>query len=635
MDSNVLDTATEERTEKKNVLSALREKIPKGLKGKNRSNKWSKKRLILLGVVIILLVALLIGLYRLFFAQEEQVAITGTTTYGFLNEAIEGSGTTTPADSVSYEVSGTVLEWLVEAGDQVEAGDLLYVLDSSDAEDEILENEVELEELYEQLADLQESIAGQIVTAPFSGRIEQIQAEEGKNVQSGATLAQLIDDSYMKATLYFSYIYESDLYVGKKITASFPDQMLTAEGTVTDIRYVDYVTPEGMKCFAVTIRVPNPGSLTKGTTASCWAESSDGTYIYAVDDATLEYDDAETIAAGATGELTSIYVVDYERVSAGQALFSIDASGYESQLETVQKQIENYEEKIADLQESIETEYTRYADISGQVVTAAYSTNRMTGTDMGTVVIYNQDSMEISVNIDELDADQLEEGMEVYVYRTTSSNTVSYPATLTYLSLEATAGSSGVSTFAATITIDSKGELSSGVTVYYSIDASGGNGLDETVLAPLNALCSYDDGYYLLVQAESRPDNTINPETVGGSVTDYPKGYYAVPVEVGDYNASYVQILSGVEQDVTLFLRYQNAAPSGGNTTSNVDGQDGEQSMMPGGMGNFGGGQMPNFGGGQMPNFGGGSGGSMPNMGGQMGGMSQGGGTGGMPGGRG
>lgn len=258
--------------------------------------------------------------------------MTGTTTYGFLNEAIEGSGTTTPADSVTYEVSGTVLEWLVEAGDQVEAGDLLYVLDSSEAEDEILENEVELKDLYEQLADLQESIAGQQVTAPFSGRIEQIQTEEGKNVQSGTTLAQLIDDSYMKATLYFSYVYESDLYIGQNITASFPDQMLTAEGTITDIRYVGYVTPEGMKCFAVTIRVPNPGSLTEGTTAACWAERSDGSYIYAVDDASLEYDSIETITAGATGELTAVYVVDYERVSAGQILFSIDASGYENQL---------------------------------------------------------------------------------------------------------------------------------------------------------------------------------------------------------------------------------------------------------------------------------------------------------------
>ena len=193
------------------------------------------------------------------------------------------------------------------------------------------------------------------------------------------------------------------------------------------------------------------------------------------------------------------------------------------------------------MQETINTEYTRCADITGRVVSADYSRNRMTGTDMGSVVIYDQTSMQIAVNIDELDADRLTQGMDVTVYRQTSANVVYYDATLSYLSLEATSNSSGVSTFAAEITIDSKGELSSGVTVYYSIDTSEGesDGTAETVLAPISALCSYDDGYYLLVQSDKKPDNAIDPEGVGGSVTDYPKGYYAVPVEVGSYNGSY------------------------------------------------------------------------------------------------
>ena len=597
------------------------ERLKSRFSRKKESAPKSRKKKLLLILVLVLMAAVAFGIYHLFFKQEEKVAITGKTTFGTLNEAIEGSGTTTPADSVSYEINGTVLEWYVEAGDEVQAGDLLYVLDSSEAEDDILENEVELEELYEQLADLQESIAGQVVTAPFSGRVESIQAKEGKNVQNGAALANLVDDTYMKATLYFSYAYQNDISVGSSVTASFPDQMLTLTGTVTDVRYVDYTTTEGMKCFAVTIRVENPGSLTEGTTVTCWLDKGDGTYIYAVDDGKLEYNQSESITAGASGELTSIAVVDYQRVSAGQTLFVIDASGYETQLETVQKQIKNYEEKIADLQEAIATEYTRYADISGQVVTATYSSNRMTGTDMGTVVIYNQDSMQISINVDELDADLLEEGMEVTVYRTTSSNTVFYPATLTYLSLEATSSSSGVSTFAAKITIDSQGKLSSGVTVYYSIDASGGGGTDETVLAPLNALCSYDDGYYLLVQSDKKPADAIDPKEVGGSVTEYPDGYYAVPVKVGNYNGSYIQILSGVEEDATLFLRYMNAAPSGGDTTSNVAGE--EQSGMMG----FGSGQMPDFS--QMGQMGG-----MPSSGGSFGGNaggSFGGNSGGMP----
>ena len=612
------------------TVSGSERKTKGGLLSKVKGSPKGKKKLVLWIVLAAVIVAAGIGLYRLFFQKEERVAVTGRTSYGTLNEAIEGSGTTTPADSVSYDVNGTVLEWCVEAGDEVKAGDLLYVLDSSEAEDEILEYEVDLEELYEQLADLQDNLNNQNVSAPFAGRIEQVQAKEGKNVQNGSNLATLVDDSAMKATLYFSYIYEDIIHKGMEITASFPEQMLTLSGSVTDIRYVDYVTTEGMHCFAVTIQVDNPGALTEGTVVTCWAQGADGSLAYSVDDAELEYVNKETITAQASGEMTAVLVADYQRVRAGETMFVIDASGYENQLETVRKQIENLEEKIADLRESVATEYTRYSDIDGQVVTANYSTNRMTGLDMGTVTIYNQQTMEISVNIDELDADFLEEGMDVTVYRTTSASApVYYPATLTYLSLEATAGSSGVSTFAATITIQSEGALSSGVTVYYAIDASGSEVTGDTVLAPINALCSYDDGYYLMVQREKKPENAIDPAAVGGSVTDYPDGYYAVPVEVGDYNGSYIQILSGVEKDEVLFLRYQNVAPSGGDKTS--QGGENEQNgmMMPdfgqmGGMPDFSQmGGMPNFGGGNMPGMGGsgrpssGSGG-MPGMGGGM-----------------
>ncbi len=592
----------------------------------------NKKRLALAVLAVLLVLAAVWGVWTLFFKQEEKVPITGTTTFGALNEAIEGSGTTTPADSVSYSIDGTVLEWYVEAGQDVKAGDLLYVLDSSDAREEKIEAEVALEELYEQLEELDESIAGQTVTAEFSGRVEGVKHEAGDRVQGGTVLATLVDDSTMKATLYFSYLYENDIAVGMPVTASLPEQMLNLTGEVTDIRYVDYVTPEGMKCFAVSISVDNPGSLTAGTKVTAWITGADGSHMYAVNDAELDYHRAEELTA-VSGELAGVNVADYQRVSAGETLFVIDASGYATQRETVLKQIQNHEENVAELQEAIDTEYTRYADIDGQVVTANYQRSRMTGNDVGTVTIYNQDSMKISVNIDELDADHLKEGMDVYLYRTTSSKTVSYPATLTYLSLEATSGSSGVSTFAAEITIDSKGELSSGVTVYYSIDTSeSGTGATETVLAPVAALASYDEGYYLIVESEEKPETTIDPEKVGGSVTDYPKGYYAVPVEVGDYNGSYIQILSGVEKDTTVFLRYMNARPSGGDETS--EGEGGEQSGMSGmpsygQMPDFGSGQMPSFSGGQMPSF---SGGQMPNYGGSGMGGNMGGNRGGVSG---
>ena len=263
------EAAADAAPEKPQLLARLRKKLPK--KGKKPTRKQ-----VLLALAIVVILAAAFGLYRLFFAAEEKVALTGTTTYGTLDEAIEGSGTTTPADSVTYDINGTVLEWYVSAGDEVQAGDLLYVLDSTDAEDDILDAEVELEDLYEQLSELQESIAGQTVTAAFSGRVENISAEAGKKVQSGATLCKLVDDSKMKTTLYFSYSYQNDIHKGTQLTMSIPDQMLTLSGRVTDVQYVDYVTSEGMKCFAVTVEVTNPGSLTEGMTVTCWLEGADG-----------------------------------------------------------------------------------------------------------------------------------------------------------------------------------------------------------------------------------------------------------------------------------------------------------------------------------------------------------------------
>ena len=113
-----MQTATEEtRTGGKNPLRLLRrrkEAAPGGAPRRPGRKPWTKKRIILLSALSAAVIAGGVGVYALFFTEEEQIAVTGETTYGYLNEALEGSGTTTPADSVTYTVSGTVLEWHVE-----------------------------------------------------------------------------------------------------------------------------------------------------------------------------------------------------------------------------------------------------------------------------------------------------------------------------------------------------------------------------------------------------------------------------------------------------------------------------------------------------------------------------------------
>ena len=570
-----------------------------------RRKKLTRRRVVALVAALAVVLGGGFGVNALFFSDDEQIALTETTTYGSLSTTIEGTGTTVPADSVTYttasdtEITGVY----VSAGDTVEVGDLLYTQDDSELdelietyEEEILDLEDQLEEYQEQYADLTETLSELTVTASFSGRITDVAVEEGDTVTAGTKLATLVDDSKMTLTQYFSYAYEDQIYVGMEAGVSIASLMLNQTGTVTDIQKVDRVTTEGTHCFAVTVTLDNVGALTEGMTGAGYLVADSGEKLYPAVEGTLEYYASDDLTAQVSGELTLVDVVDYEQVSAGQTLFQVDSTDYLSQLESAQKKITQTQDQITSTQEKIaETEeeradYAVTSEIAGKVIMVAVQkgeTPREAGTTA--VSVYNLDSMTISANIDELDIDNITMGMEVTITQSGAEDNTYYTGTVTEISYEAT-NSNGVAYFPITITIPSEGNLSAGVNVSYTITVGDES---EGVLAPIAALKSTSEGTCLFVKSDTRPENAVDLED--GVVPD---GFYAVPVETGVSNSQYVRILSGVEEGVEVFTRYQTTAPSGGETTS--ESQDSStQGGFPGG--DFSSGGMPSFGGGGMP----------------------------------
>lgn len=563
------------------------------------------------GAALLLVLALAAGAAlggkALFFSGEEQTPLTEQTTYGSLSTTLSGTGTTMPADSVTYttaseaEITGVY----VSAGDTVEVGELLYTQDDSELDDQIeeyqdqiTEQENQLDDYQEQLAQLQEEIAALTVKAPFAGRIIDVAVDMGDNVAAGTKLATLVDDSQMCLTQYFSYAYEDQVYVGMKAGVSVASLMLNQEGIVTDIQMVDRVTAEGTHCFAVTVTLDNPGAFTEGMTGAGYLVADSGEKLYPSVEGELEYRRSQDLTAEVGGEVTGIGAVDYEQVSAGAVLVQLDGADYQKQVESVNKQIAQTQEKIVQLQEKIaeaeekRSDYAVTAELAGKIIMVNVregESPREAG--QTAVVLYNLDSMTITANIDELDIDGIAMGMEVDITQSGAESDTHYTGTVTEISYEAT-NSNGVAYFPITITIPSGGALSAGVNVSYSITVGDES---EGVLAPIAALKSTSQGTCLFVKADAAPDNAVELED--GVVPD---GFYAVPVETGVSNSQYVRILSGVEEGVEVFTRYQQTAPSGGDTTS--QGQSEEQSGFPGG------GEMPDFGGG-MP---GGMGGGMP-----------------------
>lgn len=576
--------------------------------------KGRGKKIVSLCLAAALLCGAGVGVKLLFFTEEEKAALTETTTYGTLATTIEGTGTTLPCDSFSVTAASTdakVTGVYVSAGDTVAVGDLLYTQDDSEL-DELLDEYQEqidtqndqVESLKEQIEELQETIAQLTVTAPFSGRVTEVSAEAGDAVQKGSRLFTLVDDSQMTLTEYFSYTYEPEIYVGMAAGVSIPSLMGTFNGTVTAIEKVERITTEGTKCFAVTITLDNPGALTEGMSGAAWLTADSGEKIYPAVEGTLEYLRSKTVTAGASGTLLSVQTMEYAKVTAGQVLMTIDGSDYAKDLESAQKKLVQAQEKVVQLQERMaETEESRsdynvVSEISGKVISVGVREGEVPRNGMTAVTVYNLDNMQITANIDELDIDQIEMGMEVRIVKTGTKGST-FTGTVTEISYEAT-NSNGVAYFPITITIPAGGELSAGVNVSYYINIGDAQ---EGVLAPLNALKSTTEGTCLFVKSDTRPENAVDLEE--GVVPD---GFYAVPVEVGSTNSQYARILSGVEQDVEVFTRYQNAAPSNGDTTSKA-GEEEEQAMPEGGF------DPSQMGGnrGSGGNFGGGSG--MPNMG--------------------
>lgn len=591
-----------------------------------KKKKKALGRVIALAVVAALLCGAGFGVKALFFTEEERVALTEKTSYGSLSTTIEGTGVTLPADSFSVSAAsseGKITGVYVTAGETVTAGQLLYTQDDSELDEQMDEYQNQIDDLYDQIdnaqdqidnyndqiSELRETMAQLTVTAPFSGRVTQIYVEEGDQVQKGTKLCTVVDDSQMTLTEYFSYAYEGEIREGMTAGISIPSLMNTFSGTVTEIKKVERLTTEGTRCFAVTVTLTNPGALTEGMTGAAWLLSDGGEKLYPAVEGSLEYKSSKDITAQAGGELLKVRVDDYETVTANQSLFMIDGSDYEEQIESAEKGIESARKNISTAQERIASysermaeveekrgDYSVTSDIDGKVIMVNVREGETPRSGMTAVSVYNLDNMEISANIDELDIGNIQMGMEVQIVKS-GTDGATFTGTVSEISYEAT-NSNGVAYFPITITIPAGGELSAGVNVSYYISVGD---TEEGVLAPLDALKSYEGGTCLYVKADQRPENALTLEE--GTV---PEGFYAVPVEVGSTNSQYARILSGLEQDQEVFTRYRNARPTGGETTS--QGEEEEFSFPGGDFPGGGGGGFPGGGGGGMPNFGGGGG---------------------------
>ncbi len=326
-------------------------------------------------------------------------------------------------------------------------------------------------------------------------------------------------------------------------------------------------------------------ALIEGLEATASILGGDGLQMRPADTGTLEAYETKTITAKVSGTVTLYNLEDNLQVVSGQLLAIIDNDSYESQIETLEKKIDVANMNLDDLNETLD-ECSATAEVAGTVIFVRIEPGDEVTAGSSSMAIYNTDTMQIEADIGEVQNEYITLGMAVTITKSGASADETFEGTVTEISLEATS-SNGVAYFPTTITIQSGGELASGVYVTYSITAAQA---EDVVLAPVDAVKQTTAGTCLFIQSDTRPANAVDLDE--GVVPD---GFYAVVVDTGLPSNNYVEIKSGVEEGVTVFERSisTGSSVSGSDETSQTsDSGFAMPSGMPGGMqgGNFSGG---------------------------------------------
>lgn len=534
-------------------------KLKKLLSGK-KGRRW---------IVLCVLAVAVIGGGTAFLSRTRAKAAKAETTYTTasvekrsITNALTGSGTLQPADSytVTTLVSGEVLSDTFEEGDIVEKDQLLYTIDSSD----VSTTETQAQTNYTQ------ALKAKYPTADISGTVSEVYVSNGDAVSAGTELCRISASNDLTIDFQFSYAKDGDFYVGQPAKIYLNGYAGYIDGTVAQVGGSSMANATGMKMTTVRVKAVNPGLVT----GDCTASAVVGNYT-SYGQTTVKIGTGSTITATASGKVSGLTLMPGDSVSSGQRICTITGDSVDNQLKNAKASLENAQDRLDD--------YMVTSPITGTVVekTVKAGDNVGTGSNSNNTlcIIYDLTYLEMTLNIDELDIDNVEVGQTVNVTSDAKAGQT-YTGVVTKVSMVGTT-SGGTTTYPVTVRIDDTDGLRPGMNVDAEIVLSSADGVLAIPSLAVNR------GDTVLVTSDS-------PSAANALEQEAPEGYAYVQVTTGISDDSYIEITSGLQEgDAVAYLRTASS------------GSDMMMSGMPGG--DMGGG-MPGGGGG-MPSGGPGGGG--------------------------
>ncbi len=514
-----------------------------------------RRRIVRWTVILLILLAVALAAWKFLGGKGgsgESQMVTDVVQYGSITSTVEGSGLTRAksSETITLTTAGTVLDVLVSEGDVVTAGTPLFTIDSPAAETAVQKARSNVEGYEKQLSTAEKDIAGLNLSAGYPGKLmETVTLNPGDTISKGQKVAVLADDTRMRLTQYYSYAYAGDLYVGQTVDVSIPTLMASVPGTVEAVNMVSRITPEGSKLFSAEIILQNEGALSAEMAASATV-TVNGESVYPYEPGKLEYYRVGDLCSTVSGTVISSGLVDYLQVSAGQVLVRIDGEESESELFTIQQDLEAAREELETAQKNL-ANCSAVAPIDGMVIGLTIQPGDEIAANTAVVTISDTSTITVSANVDERNISYIKPGIMVNLdqWGTPGFGTVET------VSLSSTVNN-GVATYPITISADNtEGAIQVNSYINYSLVASEN---DNCLVLPIQCVrtVSTEEGETLTVVFVSgdRPDNAIEMPMVDEEI---PEGFWPVPVEIGISDNYNVEIRSGVEEGTEVFTQIQ------------------------------------------------------------------------------
>ena len=503
-----------------------------------RKKKWFRWAAI---AAALLLIFVLSRLFASNSAPKSASYTCGKVTRQTLVQSINATGTVTPAESYELTalVSGEVLEAPFEEGQIVQEGDLLYVIDSADVENNLERAENAYERAQDSYQDLLENAEDYRITAPAAGTVTQLNIEVGDKVNMGSQIGTVTDRSVAYLKVPFFSEDAKKIQVGQSATLTISGSFETINGVVESVSELEEVGAGGALISQVRIKTTQTRGITVTTAATAkigGMECNSG--------ANFTFPKDKEITANASGEIEAIYIKEGNTVRKGTVIAAIDSEDLQDQIKNGASSLDDSRLSYESAQKQLE-DYRITAPISGTVIEKnlkagdTLDSANKSATAGAIAIIYDMSHLEFTMNVDELDINKVKVGQAVEI-TADSLPGEKFTGLVSKVSINGTT-QSGATAYPVTVVISNAGSLLPGMNVSADIIVLE---KQDVLTVPSEAVLR---GNTVLVSTKSETGRKALKN--GAKEEENLPGYVRVEVEIGANNESFVEIKSGLSEN--------------------------------------------------------------------------------------